>query len=294
MNAFFLMTAVQKGAKRIPMGLVVAGAIFLHHNATALPTMVNLGTASSFAVLAGSTITDAGGASTIITGDVGLYPGTAIGLTAGQVPGGTIYAAGTGSDTLLIGATTDLTTAYNDAKGRSVDSTVGTELGGTTRTPGVYDSASGTFGITGTLTLNGDGVFIFKMATTLITAAGAPGNPGSSVVLENGAQACHVFWQVGSSATIGTYSDFVGNILAYQDITLDPGATVDGRVLAGASSVPTDDGAVTLNNNTITKSVCTGGKAVPDSGSTLLLLSSGLATLLAFKPRPIFAAFTQR
>jgi len=271
-----------KKLKRIPIGLVVAAAIFLHQNATAIP-MVNLGTASSFAVLAASTITDAGG-STIITGDVGLYPGTAIGLTAGQVTGGTIYAAETGSDPLLIGATADLTTAYNDAKGRSGGSTVGTELGGTTLPPGIYDSASGTFGITGTLTLNGGGVYIFQMATTLITAA------SSSVVLENGAEACHVFWQVGSSATLGTGTDFEGNILAYTTITDNGGSTVEGRLLAmGGGQV---GGAVNLGDTTITEAVCTGGNGgtgVPDTGSTLLLLGFGLATLLAFNRHPALA-----
>jgi len=267
----------QNGMKRIPIGLVVVAAIFLHQNATAIP-MVNLGTASRFAVLAASTITDDGGASTIITGDVGLYPGTAIGLTAGQVTGGTIYAAGTGSDPLLIGATADLSTAYTDAKGRSGGSIVGTELGGTTLTPGVYDSASGTFGITGTLTLNGDGVYIFQMATTLITAA------SSSVVLENGAQACHVFWPVGSSATLGTYSDFVGNILAYTTITDNGGSTVEGRLLAmGGGQV---GGAVNLDDTTLTKAVCSAPpSSVPDCGSTLPLLGFGVATLFAFRRR---------
>lgn len=143
---------------------------------------------------------------------------------------------------LLTIAKTDLTTAYLDAAGRPTTVRIPTELGGTTLTPGVYDSASGTFEITGTLTLNGKGdpnaVFIFKAASTLVTAS------YSVVSLTNGAHVCNVFWQVGSSATIGTYSAFVGNILALASITVTTGATVDGRVLAR-------NGAVTLDSNTI-------------------------------------------
>ena len=240
---------------------------------------VDLGSASSFAVLAGSTITDAGG-STIVSGNVGLYSGTSIGLTAGQVLGGTIYAAGTGFDLLLIGAKNDLVTAYNTAAAQLPVSTVGTELGASSLGPGVYDSAAGTFGITGALTLNAGGdpnaVFIFKMASTLITAS------GSLVDLIGGAQACNVFWQVGSSATLGTDSSFVGNILALTSITVNSGATVDGRVLAR-------NGAVSLDNSSITEENCTAFTA-PDPGSTLLLLSSGLATLLAFRRRFFSAA----
>jgi len=155
-----------------------------------------------------------------------------------------------GGDAVTQGAKTTLTTAYNVAAGRGA-STVATELGGQTLVPGVYDSAAGTFGITGTLTLNGgaNDVFIFKAASTLITAAGAPGLPASRVVLIGGAQPCNVFWQVGSSATLGTYSLFQGSILALTSITATTGATVNGRLLAR-------NGAVTLDNNTITASAC--------------------------------------
>jgi type VI secretion system secreted protein VgrG len=130
----------------------------------------------------------------------------------------------------------------------------GQDLGGLTLTPGVYFFSSSA-ALTGTLKLDGDGRFDFLIGSTLTTAAGAPSNPGSSVVLEDGAQACHVFWQVGSSATIGTYCDFVGTILADTSITLDTGASLSGRALAL-------NGAVTLDDNLITVPIC-----VPESAT---------------------------
>lgn len=161
---------------------------------------------------------------------------------------------------LLTTAKNDATTASNDASGRSTTSTIATELGGSTLTDGVYDSAAGTFGITGTLTLNGQGnadsVFIFKMASTLITAS------ASKVVLTNSAQGCNVYWVVGSSATFGTSSTFIGNVLAYASITDDGSSTINGRLLAST-------GAVTLNNTTVIKQTCaagtSGGPALPTS-----------------------------
>ena len=204
-------------------------------------TTVNLGTADSFAILAGSTVTNTG--SSVITGNLGLSPGSAVtGFPPGTVNGTQHIANAT-----AVQAQTDLTAAYNNAAGQATSSTVPTELGGTTKTAGVYDSAAGTFGITGTLTLDAQGnsnaVFIFKTASTLITAG------SSSVVLTNGAQACNVFWQVGSSATLGTNSTFKGNILALTSATLTTGANVEGRVLAR-------NGAVTLDTNTVTRAVC--------------------------------------
>jgi hypothetical protein len=162
-------------------------------------------------------------------------------------------------DTVTQGAKDDLVIAYDDAAGRTPVSTVPTELGGTTLTAGVYDSLSGTFGITGTLTLDGEGdlnaVFIFKAASTLITES------GSVVSLINGAHVCNVFWQVGSSATIKTSSTFVGTILALTSITVNTGATVDGRVLAR-------NGAVTLDSNTIGQTVHLEGIILAPASST--------------------------
>ena len=269
MKVTFLATTAQNGPKRIPMGLLFAFAVaFLHHDATAQP--VDLGTASSFAILAGSQITDAGGASRIITGDVGLYPttGAALGLTAGQVPGGTIYRAET-ADALLNRAQHDLTLAFNTAAGRSptIDYGLGdNQLGGRTLFPGVYRFGHApTANLNGTLTLDANGIsdaiWIFQATSDLLTAAGAPGTPGSSVVLINGANACNVFWEVGSSATIGTYSRFVGNIMADQSITMNTSATLD--------------------HNTIAIAPCA---VVPEPGTTLLL-ASGLVILFAFRRR---------
>jgi hypothetical protein len=212
-------------------------------------TPVPLGTASNFAVLAGTTVTNTG--PTVVNGDLGISPGTACtGLPApctGGGPGmvnGTIHSA----DAAAAQAQLDLTTAYNNAFGQPVTQTIPTQLGGTTRTPGVYDSAAGDFNITGTLTLDAQGkpaaIFIFKTASTLVTAAG-----NSQINLINGAQSCNVFWQVGSSATLGTNTLFRGNILALTAITATTGAVVDGRLLAR-------NAAVTMDTNTVTLSQC--------------------------------------
>jgi Ice-binding-like/Bacterial Ig-like domain (group 3) len=206
--------------------------------ASAATAAVSLGTAADFAVLAGSTITNTG--PSVITGDLGLSPGTAItGTPPGQI-NGTVHAA----DATAAQAKSDLAAAYDDAAARPATATVPVELGGTTRTPGVYDSPAGTFGITGTVTLDAQGdtnaVFIFKAASTLITAS------ASSVNLVNGARASNVFWQVGSSATLGTYSILRGNVMALASITVTTGVTIDGRVLARTA-------AVTLDTDTISR-----------------------------------------
>jgi hypothetical protein len=230
--------------------IALLGALAFAGTASA-QTQVPLGTSAQFAVLAGTTVTNTG--PSVINGDLGISPGTACtGFPApctGGGPGtvnGTIHSA----DATAGGAQADLTAAYLNAAGQPTTATVGTELGGTTLFPGVYDSAAGDFGITGTLTLNGGGnpnaVFIFKTASTLVTAAG----PGASTVrLINGAQSCNVFWQVGSSATLGTGSLFAGNILALTAISATTGAIVDGRLLAR-------NAAVTLDTNTVTRSAC--------------------------------------
>ena len=227
----------------MPMGLLASALVLLAilagsgEAATAPP----LGTAQSFAVLAGAGITNTG--PTTISGDVGSFP-TTTQTGFGSV---TLNGANHGGDAVTQGAKNDLVTAYNNAAGQTPVTTIATELGGATLLPGTYDSEAGTFGITGTLTLDAQGdpnaVFIFQMESTLITAS------SSSVSLIGSADACNVFWQVGSSATLGTNSSFVGNILASASISLTTGATVNGRVLAA-------DGAVTMDTNTITASSC--------------------------------------
>jgi hypothetical protein len=177
-------------------------AAFGAPSAMAATATVNLGTASSFAVLAGSAITNTG--PTTISGNIGLSPGTAItGFPPGSQSTGSTYVA----NGVALTAENDLGTASVDAASRTPFVTVAGDLGGSTLVSGVYQSTS-SIGLTGTVTLNGagdpDSVFIFEAGSTLTTAS------ASSVVLENGAQACNVFWQVGSSATLGTTSDFAG------------------------------------------------------------------------------------
>jgi hypothetical protein len=210
------------------MAIVLAG--------TALAAAsVNLGAAKSFAVLAGTTITNTG--ATTITGDVGLQPGTAAtGFTTV-----TLHGAEHLGDAVALKAKTALVTAYNDAAGAKPVTNVPTELGGTTLKAGVY--ASDTLGLTGTLTLDGAGVYIFQAGSTLITA------PNSKVALINGASACNVYWQIGSSATLDTTTSFKGTIMALTSIALNTGATLQGRALAR-------NGAVTMDHNTIDSSAC--------------------------------------
>lgn len=209
---------------------------------------ISLGTAETFAVLAGSTVTNTG--LSVITGDVGVSPGTAItGFPPGVVvPPGMIHSA----DAVAAQAQADLTAAYNAivATPTLVDLT-GTDLGGLTLPPSVYGFDTSAQ-LTGTLTLdaqgNPDAVFLFKIGSTLTTAT------SSSVVVINGGSNCRVFWQVGSSATLGTTTAFVGNVLALTSITLNTGASTSGRALAR-------NGAVTLDGNEVT--VCPGPGICP-------------------------------
>jgi hypothetical protein len=200
---------------------------------------VVLATSGGFAVLAGSTVTSAG-ASTV-NGDLGVSSGTAVtGFPPGLV-NGTIHAG----DAAAAQAQLDLTTAFNDAAGRTVGAvTVAGNLGGLTLTPGLYKSTSSLEISSGDLTLDAQGnanaVFIFQMGSTLTTTS------GRQVILSGGAKAANIFWQVGSSATLGTTSVFKGTIMADQSITLDTGATLDGRALARIAAVTMDSNIVTI------------------------------------------------
>lgn len=277
MKAIRILTGVRQSARGMAIGLLVAVAVLFAREARAIPMTVNLGSTANFAVLAGSGITVAGAVnSSTITGDIGSFPTAAISGLENVTLNGVNYADGPVTQL----AKDDLVIAYNDAAGRTpVTSVTGDTLGGLTLTSGIY--GGGALDLTGTLTLdaegNPDAVWIFQAASTLITAS------DSAVTLINGALdydlGCHVFWQVGSSATLGTRTDFWGHILALTSITLDPYSTVVGQVLAR-------DGAVTLSGyNTITLQVCDTPGRVPDGGSTLLLLGSGLASLVTLSRR---------
>jgi hypothetical protein len=218
--------------------LIIAGPT----RASAATAPVSLGSAANFAVLGASTVTNTG--LTKVTGDLGLSPGTSVtGFPPGQIIGALHVA-----DAVAAQAKVDLAAAYADIVARPTTATVPVELGSTTKTAGVYSSPAGTFGITGTLTLDAQGdpnaVFIFKTMSTLITAS------QSTVNLINGARSCNVFWQVGSSATLGTYSTLRGSVLALASTTVTTGVTVDGRTLAR-------NAAVTLDTDTITRPTCT-------------------------------------
>jgi len=232
--------------------------------ASASANSVNLGTAGNYAVLAGSTVTNTG--PSILTGDLGVSAGCALtGFPPGSVSG-TINACNAASSQ----AQRDLTTAYNSAMGLSPTATLtGKNLGGMTLTPGVYFFASSAQ-LTGTLTLNNLGntnaLFVFQIGSTLTTAS------GSAVIFSSTLNDPNVFWQVGSSATLGTTTKFEGNILALTSITLNSGASI------GCGSALAINGAVTLNNNTIGGGCGGGSSAVPEPG-TMGLLGTGLIML---------------
>jgi hypothetical protein len=222
--------------------LLTVGALILGASrASAAQAPVGLGTADSFAVLGGRTVTNTG--PTVVSGDLGVSPGSAVtGFPPGAVVNGTIHAA----DAAAEQAQSDVTTAYNDAADRTPATRVSRDLVGQTLTPGVYKAPS-SLRLTGTVRLDAEGdpqaVFIFQIRSTLVTRS------NSNVALIRGAQACNVFWQVGSSATLGTNTTFRGNILALTSITLNTGASIDGRALAR-------NGAVTMDSNVVTRPVC--------------------------------------
>jgi len=222
----------------LTLGVALSGVGAIQADAAQAP--VGLGTAASFAVLAGQTVTNTG--PSVITGGIGLSPGSAV----TGFPPGTVHGSIHTADAVALQAQADLTTAYNDAASRATSATVSADLGGQKLLPGVY--TGGTLGLTGTLTLDAQGdphaVFVFQSASTLITAS------SSKVMIINGGNACNVFWQVTSSATLGTSSVFVGTVLALTSITATTGVVIFGRLLAR-------NGAVTLDSNQMNRPSCT-------------------------------------
>ena len=221
--------AGMNATKRILTGLILVTILMvLRHDATAGQAPVPLGTATTFGVLASSTVTSTG--DTTVNGDLGVSPGTAV--TGSMRVTGVIHAG----DPSAAQAQGDLTTAYNDAAGRTVGAiAVAGNLGGLTLTPGLYKSTSSLEISSGDLTLDAQGdvnaVFIFQMGSTFTTTV------GRQVILSGGAKAANIYWQVGSSATLGTISVVKGNILALASITVTTGATVEGRLLARTAAV---------------------------------------------------------
>jgi hypothetical protein len=208
---------------------------------TIIQSDVSLGTsASTLAILAGTAITSTG--ATIITGDLGLSPGSSVGGFPPGILNGTQHI----NDGIANQAKIDLTAAYNDCAGRTSTEivTLAGNLGGLTLTPGLYKSTSSLAVSSGDLTFNAMGnanaIFIIQIASTLTTTS------GRKVILSGGAQASNIFWQVGSSATFGTTSVFKGTVMAMQSITFNTGATLDGRAFART-------GTIVLAGNTIVK-----------------------------------------
>ena len=209
---------------------------------TACVATVPLGTACMFGSLGGATVTNAG--PTNVTGDIGVWAGTSI----TGFPPGTLTGTEYEDDAVAMTAQGDLTTAYNYAAAQPGGAVLPADIGGETLVPGVYKttSAQPSLGITGNLTLSGDGVYIFQIVSTLTTAAN-----NSDVILSGGATAEDVFWQVGSSATLGTTTTFAGTIMAQASVSLDTGAVLNGRALART-------GGVTMLSNQVNVPPCPG------------------------------------
>ncbi len=246
-----------KKSKKVKVFIAVALlpllAIFINPaSSNAASPVITPGTTTTFGVLGATTITNTG--ATVINGtaggDIGLAPGTSFTGNTTVTASGVQHIADTAATT----AQTDLVTAFNDISAPTPTVLASDELASHTITPGTYSTGSGAIANSGALTLDAQGdanaVFIFQASTTLITSA------GSTMTLVNGAQACHVYWKVGSSATLGSNSTFVGHIYALTSITANTGAAVTGQLLAR-------NGAVNLNANTITNTACVTATPTP-------------------------------
>ena len=239
----------------------LGAALLAPASAFAATATVGLGTAASYSVLAGQGVTNTG--PTTLSADLGTSPAASVtGFPPGVVAGAT-HAA----DAAAGQAQSDLTTAYDDAAGRPSSAAVPADLVGSTLTPGVY-TAAGPLGLTGTVTLDAQGdpsaVFVIQAPSSLTTGS------GSRVSLVDGAQACNVFWQVSSSASLGTGSGFAGTVLALTSVSVGTGATVDGRVLAR-------NGSVTLDDDAFISSTC---------GTTTSPVGSGTTPVVTPTPAP--------
>jgi hypothetical protein len=286
-----MTTRQSRGRRRIAAGVLLVGALLLSQRTPSAlafenPAAVNLGSASTFTVLAGATVTNTGptviSAAPGVGGNLGVSPGSAVtGFGPGVVtPPGAIHAG----DSVAAAAVNDASAAYTDLQSRAADITFGPiqDIGGMEFGPGVYNNPS-SFAITGTVTLNGggnpDAIFIFQAGSTLGTAA------SSVVALINGAQACNVYWAVGSSATLGATSAFNGTIVALTSATVGAGANIQGRILAGSGDIT---GAVTLDSDLIHTPACAPISGVAQApllgrfgtGAALAAFAAGAAVLV--------------
>ena len=245
------LVGATRGTLVLGWGLVFAclSTLLFASSAFAAAAPVGLGSAESFSVLAGSTVTNTG--PTTMFGDLGLSPGSSV-TGAPQVLGRTHV-----DDAVAIEAKNALTSAYNNAASRPSNGSAGSDLSGQVFLPGVRSASSSLLLSSGSVTLDAQGnpsaVFIFQIGTTLTTGS------NTTVSLVNGAQACNVFWQVGSSVTLGTGTFFVGTVMASATITANTAATIHGRLLA-------QTGAVNLDTNTITDIQLRGWERNGDSG----------------------------
>ena len=266
------MTMQGSLASRITSSLIgvamAAAGLFLFGGTAeaAIVATVPLATSANYAVLGASTVTNTGNST--LDGSLGLWPGTSI----TGFPPGLVLPPGTTDTTNAAAqqAQSDLTAAYVNAAGRPVNATTTADLVNLNLQPGVYSGpGKSPLSLSGPLVLDGAGdlssVFIFQTDSTLITGS------GSTVTLINGAQECNVFWQVGSSATLGSGSVFTGNILALTSVTVNNGVTVHGRGLAR-------NGAVTLNNDTFTRPTC--AQSTPGA-TTTTTVAGGTTTTVA-------------
>ncbi|MEP6477993.1 MAG: ice-binding family protein [Rhodoglobus sp.] len=239
-RSFRLIAAIAGIFLALPALLLGSSAA---HAATTIDGPVDLGTAQTFGVLGGSAVTNTGptvitGNIAIPTGDVGVSPGTSIsGFPPGNFTGVTHSA-----NAVALQAQTDLNTAFNAAASLTPMTSGLANLTGLSLTPGVYAGGALRLDSNGTLTLAGsaNSVWVFQAASTLIVGS------ASHIVVSGGASACNVFWQIGSSATLGTTADFVGTVMADQSITATTGATITGRLLAKNAAVTLDSNVITL------------------------------------------------
>ena len=249
----------------IPIAAVATHLLLAPVITSAAGPTIRPGTTTTYGVLAGSTITNTGATTISGTagGDVGLFPGTAY-TGSGSVTGTNHI-----NDSAASIAQNDLVTAYDDLGVPAPTILSSPDLAGRTLLAGTYAATAGTLANSGNVILDAQGdptaVFVFQAASTAITSV------GSTMTLANGAQACNVYWRVGSSATIGVNSTFIGHVYALTSITANTGASITGQLLAR-------NGAVTLDTNTITNNVCTAA-ATTSTAAGATTLAPGATTV---------------